>query len=107
MIKVIYRRKDHRLTVTGHAYSGQAGQDLVCAAASILACTLAADVENMAACEQVSEPIISLEVGRAEISCKPVYGFESVVALVFDSICSGYEMLSLEHPQNVKYKLRI
>ena len=47
MIDVTYDRKRLILKVKGHAHSGEAGHDLVCAAASILVYTLAA---NAAAC---------------------------------------------------------
>ena len=53
MITVIYHRDLNRVTVEGHAQSGEVGHDLVCASASILVYTLAAFVENMKSCGQV------------------------------------------------------
>ena len=48
MIEVKYNRYLNRLTMDGHAGSAPIGHDLVCSAASILAHTLAANVEHMA-----------------------------------------------------------
>ena len=47
MILVTYYRSYNRLTVEGHAHSGEPGKDLVCASASILAYTLAANVPTV------------------------------------------------------------
>lgn len=106
MIQVIYNRKYHRLTIEGHAYSGEAGQDLVCSAASILAYTLSASVANMSAAKQIREPKIQLEPGDAEISCKTIRRFEAPVTLIFDSICAGYELLARDYPDNISYEVR-
>ena len=71
MIQAVYYRRYNRLTVTGHAGAAEPGHDLVCASASILAYTLAANVANMADNGQVREPIIKTMEGDTEISCKP------------------------------------
>ena len=47
MITVVYHRDRNRVEVEGHAYSGEAGHDLVCASASILTHTLATLAKNM------------------------------------------------------------
>ena len=47
MIEVIYYREKNRVSISGHAFSGEAGHDLVCAGVSALAYTLAANVGNM------------------------------------------------------------
>lgn len=49
MIDVIYDRKRLIVKVKGHAQSGEAGHDLVCAAASILVYTLSANVTELCA----------------------------------------------------------
>jgi len=41
MIKAVYDRKENKITVEGHAYSGEPGHDLICAAASVLIYTIA------------------------------------------------------------------
>lgn len=106
MITVVYQRNDHRLTVKGHAGSGEVGHDLVCASASILAYTLAANVENMTREEQVKEPIIDFKPGEATICCKVTHKYNAVVTIIFDSICGGFELLASNYPDYISYEMR-
>ena len=107
MIQIVYYRSYHRVTVTGHAYSADPGQDLVCASASILAYTLAANVANMADNGQVRQPIINCSEGNAEISCNPRHNLKNSVALVFDSLCAGFELLAKDYPEYITYEIRL
>lgn len=106
MIQVVYHRNFHRLTITGHAGAAEPGKDLVCASASILAYTLAANVANMADNGQVREPIIRNNEGDTEISCNPRHNLKASVTLVFDSVCVGFELLAHDYPEYVSYKIR-
>lgn len=106
MIQATYYRKYNRLTVTGHAGSAEKGHDLVCASASMLAYTLAANVANMAGGGQVREPITRMDEGDTEISCKPRHNLKASVTLVFDSVCVGFELLAHDYPDFVKYEIR-
>lgn len=106
MIQVTYYRKYNRLTVTGHAESAEKGHDLVCASASMLAYTLAANVANMADCGQVREPVMDLEEGNTVISCNPRHNLKASVTLVFDSVCVGFELLANDYPQYISYEIR-
>ena len=105
MIRVRYRRKDHRLTLQGHAYSGEPGHDPVCASASILVWTLAAAVDALAAAEQVTAPELRLEAGDAAVSCKAPRRFEAPVTLIFDTICAGFALLAKNYPDNICYRI--
>ena len=106
MIQAIYYRNYNRLTVTGHANSAEPGHDLVCASASMLAYTLAANVANMADAGQVRQPIIENNEGNAEISCNPKHNLKNTVTLVFDSICVGFELLAHDYPEYISYEIR-
>lgn len=106
MIQATYYRKYNRLTVTGHAGSAEHGHDLVCASASMLAYTLAANVANMADNVQVREPIMKLDDGNTEISCNPRHNLKASVTLVFDSVCVGFELLAHDYPEFIKYEIR-
>lgn len=106
MIQAVYYRKYNRLTVEGHACSAEPGHDLVCASASVLAYTLAANVASMAEHGQARRPIIENAPGKTEISCNPVSRYKSVVALVFDSVCVGFELLAHDYPENISYEIR-
>lgn len=106
MIQATYYRKYNRLTVTGHAGAAEPGHDLVCASASMLVYTLAANVANMADHGQVREPIIKNEPGDAEISCNPRHNLKNVVTMVFDAVCVGFELLAHDHPEYISYEIR-
>lgn len=106
MIQAVYYSKYNRLTVTGHAGAAEPGQDLICASASMLAYTLAANVANMAGAGQVRQPIIKLDEGDAEISCNPRHNLKNSVTLVFDSVCIGFALLAKDYPEFVAYEIR-
>lgn len=106
MIQATYYRKYNRLTVTGHAGAAEPGKDLVCASASMLAYTLAANVANMADNGQVRNPVIKNNEGDAEISCTPRHNLKASVTLVFDSVCVGFELLAHDYPEFVNYEIR-
>lgn len=105
MIKVIYHRDLNRVSVTGHAQSGEVGHDLVCASASILVYTLAAVVQNMKQAKQVYNPTTELKEGDALISCDPPTKYKNSVTLVFDSICGGFDILAKNYPDNISFEM--
>ena len=106
MIQAIYYRSYNRLTVTGHANSAEPGRDLVCASASMLAYTLAANVAAMADTGLVRQPIIRNNEGDTEISCNPRHNLKNTVTLVFDSICAGFDLLAHDYPEYISYEIR-
>ena len=106
MIKAVYHRKYHTLTVEGHAHSAEPGQDLVCAAASAIAYTLAANAETLFAQGAVRKPEIRMEPGNTEIRCRSVSRFKATVTLVFDSVCLGLDILSQQYPENISYEIQ-
>lgn len=104
MINVVYDRPSHSLTMGGHAYSGEAGHDLVCAAASILAYTLATSVTNAAQAPGTTSSI-KLETGDAEVVCNPDPKIAGAVMLMYDTVCVGFELLAQNYPDNVSYTI--
>lgn len=105
MITVIYHRDLNRVSMEGHAHSGDAGHDLVCASASILAYTLAAFVENMRAAGQTKYPTVELKEGSALISCNVSGRYKSSVTLAFDTVCAGFELLAKNYPDNLSFEV--
>lgn len=106
MIRAVYDRKDNKITVEGHAYSGEPGHDLICASASMLIYTIAVAVENMKNAEHVSGAVIDLKGGDCVVSCEPYEQFKAAITLIFDSICAGYELLATNYPDNVNYTIK-
>lgn len=105
MIQVVYYRNYNRLTVEGHAHSGEPGQDLVCAACSALAYTLAANVGDLETRGQVQNVAVKLEPGHGEISCKPKNKYTAITARIFEAICVGFEILADDHHEYITYEV--
>ena len=105
MIRVTYYRTYNRLTVEGHAHSGVAGHDLVCAGVSALVYTLAANVGNLEANGHVRDVIATMEPGSAEISCKPRSGTRAVVGRIFEAICVGFEIMARDYGEYISYEI--
>jgi uncharacterized protein YsxB (DUF464 family) len=105
MITVIYNRDINSVIVEGHARSGVAGHDLICASATILAHTLAAFAKNTQKAKQSHKLVVKLEDGYAEISCKPKSNCKAAITLVFDSICAGFELLANSYPKYISYEI--
>lgn len=106
MINVVYHRKYNRVTVEGHAGSGPEGHDLVCAAVSALALTLAGNVAYMEAQEAVRNVITKLDEGNAEIQCTPYRRYKDSVEQIYRAICVGFELLATKYPENIFYEVR-
>lgn len=106
MITVTYHRKYHRVTVEGHAAFDAAGKDVICAAASMITFTLADRVLELCNGEQATAPVTELKSGNATVSCKPKSRYDAVITLIFDTVCSGYRLLSENYPENIKFFIR-
>ena len=106
MIKVVYHRDLNRVSVEGHAKSGEEGHDLVCASASILIYTLASFAKNTSKAKQSHKLVLKLDSGNALVSCKPKSPYKPAITLVFDSICAGFELLARNYPENITYEIR-
>ena len=106
MIDVIYYREHNRVTVNGHAKSDEYGKDLICAAVSTLTLTMAANVENLAAKNYVTEHAVKLDPGDAEISCNPRTRYRDSVKQIFMSVCAGFEVLANQYPDYIQYTVR-
>lgn len=93
MIEV--RRYDGGITVKGHAGYADTGQDIVCAAVSVMVQTLIASIEGL------TEVKIQYDIspGRADIT----HGNLSERAqLLIDSFFVGVQMIADEYPYNVQ-----
>ena len=106
MIEVIYHRDLNRVSIEGHANSGEVGHDLVCASVSILVQTLATLVNNMESAGHTRYPTIELDKGQSLIVCKVPNKYKSTVTFAFDAICAGFELLAHDYPENISYEIR-
>lgn len=103
MIEIYYNRQLHLIRVQGHAQQAPAGQDLVCAAATILARTAAECVQNARRAGFAKSATVRLSEGDAEISCRPTRRMEPVVRMQLDAICAGFELLADGAGQYARY----
>jgi uncharacterized protein YsxB (DUF464 family) len=106
MIRATYWRQLHRVTVEGHALSDEPGKDLVCAAASALALTLAENAKALQGGGQARNAVTELDSGKAEVFCNPVSKYRAVTTLTFDAICTGFAALAKLYPDYISYEIR-
>lgn len=105
MIQVTYHRNYHRLTVQGHAHSGEKGHDLVCAAVSGLVLTAAENVNSLVTQGAARNPVIKLKDGDAEIAMTPSNKMKNVATLMMDTICTGFEVYQKLYPENIEFTI--
>lgn len=78
-------------TVRGHAGAAPKGEDLICAAATILARAL---------CETVKgDKDVRIQDGEFVLRCEPT----AANMAYFDVIDNGFELLAKQYPQFVKF----
>ena len=98
-------KKAFALTVKGHAGLSQAGQDIVCAAASIITYTLADRVFTMWKEDKLQDrPVVRLSSGDAAILCRPREEHWQEALYTFATASAGYALLSKNYPEYVRYK---
>ena len=101
MTKITYIPKDNSIEITGHAGFAPSGQDIVCAAVSILTMTL----ENMVFDHAESlRPMIYRRDGDCRISCNPGKGNAKTCNTIYETIYGGFELLALHYPKHVQVK---
>ena len=103
MITVRYDPRRFRLLIRGHAGAAPYGQDLVCAAASVLALTLAEHVKRLREEGSAADTRICLTGGSAAIACTPNPGHGKEVKQVFRTVCTGFEVLQRLYPEYIRF----
>lgn len=98
MIRVEYSREGLWVSVEGHAQSGPFGQDLVCAAVSSLAVTLAESIRAMDKEGKLKNACRELGRGCARLGCEPKYRFRREAEAVFETVIRGLVCLGRVYP---------
>lgn len=101
MTRVDYEPSSLSLTVEGHAGAGKRGEDLVCAALSILTATLEAAVLDR---KERLLPAVGKGPGRVRISCRPEPASRGLCRSIFETVFTGFELLSSCYPEHVQTK---
>ena len=95
------------LTLSGHAGQAAAGHDIVCASATILAYTVAQIIKLMQKDKMLAEkPVIRLEKGDIEISCRcnKKESYNSALHTYFTAQ-RGYSLLADNYPQYITFQM--
>ena len=104
MITVTFTESGNKLSlrVEGHAGYAEHGQDIVCAAASILAYTVSAFIKEAERCGDLkTAPTIKTESGDVTISCEPTDAAYHAMQSAFHFALAGYALLKHNYPQCV------
>lgn len=108
MIEISYKQDNgkHNIQITGHAGYGEYGQDIVCAAVSMLTYTL------IMALDKIPSSKISKKYNAASgyTSCITESlvddpELEQRVKVIHETILGGLEMLADQYPEHVKFNV--
>lgn len=99
MTKVQYDEENFSLTIDGHAGSAPKGEDLVCAAVSMLAFTLEAAVKDHM---ETLLPSVYHADGKIVIRCTPAPRHKKTCRTIFRTIFAGFELLGQQYPEYVQ-----
>ena len=104
MLYVYYRREETLLVkLMGHANSGPFGDELVCAAASILTHTVFRYLNGLKKEENAKIVDFNILSGAVELLYTPREEEWEEVAKVVDIICNGFAILAANFPENIEY----
>ncbi len=106
MIKVDVTKADkhyYKLKLSGHAYSDEPGRDLVCAAVSTLAQTVANAIEQIG---KVPEKSLGLKIkeGYLSLSIEQAYRSETT-DVIFETFIVGIEGIEGTYPEYVRLRI--
>ena len=103
MIKAVMYWNRMRLEVSGHANTAPKGQDLVCAAASMMTAALAGTLEDA---EKRGRTTAGYEDknGTVTIWADPIMGSLNEIKSYYRMAVKGLKILQEEYPKNVEIK---
>lgn len=94
------------LSIKGHAGASEAGQDIICASASILAYTAAQLVKDYGERNLLKKkPTITMRKGSSTITCTPKSDYFDEVFHSFFVVQTGLNLLAHSYPQYVDIKM--
>ena len=102
MTTVFYDPDRLRLTVEGHAGYAPAGEDLVCAAVSVLCWTLISEAE--AEERYHTETVADDKRAYIDVRCSPEGATAYACSYLFDIIVSGFALLAENYPEYISIK---
>lgn len=104
MIEIKFIPKELRLSVTGHAGYAKKGEDIVCAAVSVLFYTLAQAIVNST--DLLEEPpVINMDDGNGTVSCRPKQAFLGTIQRTYWTVLTGIELLTGEYKEYINFSV--
>lgn len=103
MININCDIRNRKISVKGHARSGEPGKDLICSAVSILVHTIAHNLrvfEKTGACTDV---VVRVDKGDAEFSFTPVDEYVDHVEISLVSVTTGFFLLADDYPEFITF----
>lgn len=96
-------RKEIKLHVKGHAEAGEPGKDIVCAAASVLAYTIARNEQKQKLGDILKKVWIKEKPGELRVAVTAAGKSGYTAAMIsFLTVVEGYKMLEETYPDKVK-----
>ena len=105
MINAVFERDNYRLTVKGHANSGESGHDLVCAAVSVLTDTLVLNIKRLKKQGVIKKYKTERKNGKTVLSCVSDDSYAAIVSLIFQAFCLGLRQLAKDCPENISFEI--
>lgn len=92
------------LHVGGHADYSHSGMDIVCSAVSMLACTMAACLEDEERRGNLKRLYISLNEGDACLEWEPEDFAAGRLRTIWETVETGFSLLAENYPANVEWE---
>ena len=100
MIEII--TSEYGIKAAGHACYAPKGQDIVCAAFTILMYTMAEMISELNRSGKLKECHIELDSGNVDISCIPKDEYIAETRHIMSTINTGISILSAEYSEFIK-----
>ena len=94
------------LSMAGHAGAGKKGSDIVCAAASMLACTAGESARQLYRQGALAQdPAVCLAPGYARVEVWPNPDSREAANQLFSVLSTGFSLLAAQYPDHVKLEM--
>ena len=103
MIKIIHYPKYNQITIEGHAEAAPKGEDIVCAAVSVLYHTLVTNVLHWKDQGYLMDCRSQERDGYAQVSYVSKSRWNHILTAITEAICVGFHGLAEKYPEHVSY----
>lgn len=106
MINIDVNLSKFKVKIDGHADFDEEGKDIVCSAISVLFFSMCQTFDSMKekGCFKVCK--LSWDKGAGLIKINPKPEYRQHVAIIFMTICNGFDIVATEYPDYVTLDLK-